>query len=150
MRRRFLAVAFALGSFVLAGAAVAAGPEDAAQAAAESWLGTVDGGDYAGSWEQAAKAFKGAVGQGQWVQAVAGVRKPLGNVVSRTLKSREHTRKPPTTRVIGGNVYTAGGSGEYVVIQYETAFANKAAASETVIATADADGAWRVSGYVVR
>lgn len=150
MRRRIFAMVFALGSFVLAGAAVAAGPEDAAQAAAESWLSAVDGGDYTSSWEQAARAFKAAVSQGQWAQAVGGARKPLGSVVSRTIKSREHTRKPPTTRVIGGNVYTAGGSGEYVVIQYETAFANKAAATETVIATADADGGWRVSGYVVR
>jgi hypothetical protein len=46
----------------LAGPGVAAEkPEDAAQAAAESWLKLVDDGNYAASWEQAAKLFKGAV-----------------------------------------------------------------------------------------
>ena len=55
----------------LAGPAVAADkPEDAAQAAAESWLKLVDDGDYAASWEQAAKVFKGAVKQADWAQMV--------------------------------------------------------------------------------
>jgi hypothetical protein len=124
-------------------------PEDAAQAAAESWLTIVDGGDYAGSWEQAARALKGAVKQGDWSGAVGSDRAPLGKVVSRRLKSREHTERPPTTRVIGGRAYTWG-QGKYVVIQYETVFASRGSAIETVVPTVDPDGAWRVSSYSVR
>jgi len=55
----------------------------------------------------------------------------------------------PTTRMIGGKVYTWG-DGRYVVIQYDAVFTNKASAVETVIPMADPDGVWRVSGYVIR
>lgn len=40
--------------------------------------------------------------------------------------------------------------GEYVVIQFESQFENKAAAIETVTPMRDKDGAWRVSGYYIR
>jgi hypothetical protein len=36
------------------------------------------------------------------------------------------------------------------VIQFETSFANKQRAVETVTPMLDTDGAWRVSGYYVR
>jgi opacity protein-like surface antigen len=124
----------------LLGTAVAADkPEDAAQLAAESWLKLVDAGDYAGSWDQAAKVFKGAVKQADWVQMSGGVRTPLGKLVSRKLKSREYTEKLP-----------GAPDGKYVVIQYDTVFASKSSAVETVIPMADPDGAWRVSGYFIR
>ena len=125
---------------LLAGPAVAADkPEDAAQTAAESWLRLVDGGDFAASWEQAAKVFKGAVKQADWLQMAGGVRTPLGKLVSRKLKSREYTEKMP-----------GAPDGKYVVIQYDTVFEQKASAVETVIPMADPDGAWRVSGYFIR
>ena len=124
----------------LVGPAVAADkPEDAAQAAAESWLKLVDDGDYAASWEQAAKVFKGAVKQADWAQMVGGVRTPLGKLVSRKLKSREYTEKMP-----------GAPDGRYVVVQYDTVFENKASAVETVTPMADPDGAWRVAGYFIR
>jgi len=140
-----------IGSLAGAGAAFAAGkPEDAAQAAAESWLRLVDGGDYSASWAQAATAFKGTVKQTEWRQMAQGIRSPLGRLVSRKLRSREYTEKGPTTRVIGGKVYTWSGHGKCVIIQYDAVFANKASAVETVIPVPDPDGAWRVSGYSVR
>ena len=114
-------------------------PEDAAQAAAESWLKLVDDGNYAASWEQAAKVFKGAVKQADWAQTVGGVRTPLGKLVSRKLKSREYTEKMP-----------GAPDGRYVVVQYDTVFENKASAVETVTPMADPDGAWRVAGYFIR
>ena len=125
---------------LLVGPAVAADkPEDAAQAAAESWLKLVDDGNYAASWEQAAKVFKGAVKQADWAQMVGGVRAPLGKLVSRKLKSREYTEKMP-----------GAPDGRYVVVQYDTVFENKASAVETVTPMADPDGAWRVAGYFIR
>ncbi len=132
----------------LAGSGRADSPEDAAQAAGESWLGVVDAADYAGSWDRAAKALKGAVSQADWIQMASGVRTPLGKLVSRKLKSREYTEKPPTTRLVGGRAYTWG-QGKYVVLQFNAAFANKPSAVETVTMMADSDGAWRVSGYSI-
>ena len=147
--RRFMVLCLS-ALLVAGGVAFAAGPEDAAQTAAESWLRLVDGGDYSASWEQGAKMFKGAVNQTEWGQMVGGARSPLGKLVSRKLKSREYTEKAPTTRVVGGKAYTWGGAGKYVVIQYDSVFANNASAVETVIPMADPDGVWRVSGYSIR
>jgi hypothetical protein len=151
-RRARSIVTCVVGLFVAAGVALAAaGPEDTAQAAAESWLRLVDGGDYPASWAQAAQSLKRAVRQPEWSEAVSGVRGPLGQLVSRKLKSREYTDKvAPTTRVIGGKVYTWGGRGPHVVIAFDSAFAKKASAVETVITVRDLDGVWRVSEYSVR
>ncbi len=114
-------------------------PEDLAQAAAESWLKLTDAGDGAASWEQAAKVFKTAVTKEQWTQALAGVRPPLGKVVSRKLASRQYAEKVP-----------GAPEGKYVIIQYQTVFANKPSAVETITPTLDPDGVWRVSGYFIR
>ena len=114
-------------------------PEDLAQKAAESWLKLVDAGKYEESWTAAARLFKGAVTKEQWQQAASGVRKPLGKVISRKVKSRQMADKLP-----------GAPDGKYVVIQYDTIFAAKAAAVETVTPMLDADGAWRVSGYFIK
>jgi Protein of unknown function (DUF4019) len=136
LNRRVVLVGL-VGALAGVGAALAAArPEDAAQAAAESWLGLVDRADYSASWGQAASGLKGTINQREWDQMVGNIRTPLGKLVSRRLKSREYTEKGPTTRVIGGKVY-------------ETVFAKKAAV-ETVIPVPESDGAWRVSSYSVR
>jgi len=136
---RFLVCA----SFVVAGFAASVGaaekPEDLAQAAAESWLKLSDAGDGAATWEQAAKLFKGVVTKEQWTQALAGVRPPLGKVVSRKLTSRQYSEKLP-----------GAPDGKYVVIQYETVFEKKPSAVETITPMLDPDGVWRVSGYLIR
>ena len=136
--RRTILMGCVVASLV-APAVAADEPEAAAQAAAESWLGLVDAGNYAASWEQAAQVFKGAVKQADWGQMAAGVRTPLGKLVSRKLKSREYKEKMP-----------GAPDGKYVVIQYDTVFEHKASAVETVVPTADPDGVWRVSGYFIR
>ena len=136
---RFLVCA----SLVVAGFAASVGaaekPEDLAQAAAESWLKLSDAGDGAATWEQAAKLFKGVVTKEQWTQALAGVRPPLGKVVSRKLTSRQYSEKLP-----------GAPDGKYVVIQYETVFEKKPSAVETITPMLDPDGVWRVSGYLIR
>ena len=137
LRRNALTMAFVLA---LATPALAADkPEDAAQAAAESWLKVVDAGDYANSWDRAAAFFKSAVTKEQWAQASAGVRKPLGKVVSRKVKSREFKTSLP-----------GAPDGKYVVIQFASSFSNKESAVETVTPMLDPDGTWRVSGYFIR
>jgi Protein of unknown function (DUF4019) len=114
-------------------------PEDAAQAAAESWLKLVDAGDYDASWEQAARLFKGSVTKPHWKEAIGGARGPIGRLVSRKLKSREYTERLP-----------GAPDGKYVVVQFDTVFEKKAAAVETITPMLDPDGTWRVSGYFIR
>jgi Protein of unknown function (DUF4019) len=69
-------------------------PEPRAQMAAEAWLGHVDVGDYATSWQEASAYFQGAVTEHEWTASLNGVRKPLGHVVSRKLQSVQHTTRP--------------------------------------------------------
>ena len=40
--------------------------------------------------------------------------------------------------------------GNYIVLQYDTLFENKAAAVETVTLSQDSDGQWRVAGYFIK
>ncbi len=140
MRRRIRVCLVGITAVLLFLAAGAANkPEDAAQAAAVSWLKLVDAGNYEASWDQAAKLFKGAVTREQWKQAAAGARGPLGTLVSRKVKSREYTEKLP-----------GAPDGKYVVIQFDAVFEKKAAAIETVTPMLDPDGVWRVSGYFIK
>jgi hypothetical protein len=114
-------------------------PEQLAQAAAESWLGVVDNGKYAESWNQAAAYFKAAVTQDQWQKMLTTTRTPLGKMLSRKLKSATYTRTLP-----------GAPDGEYVILQFESSFEHKSSAIETVTPMLDQDGRWRVSGYFIK
>jgi len=89
--------------------------EAEAQKAAQAWLARVDAGKYAQSWEEAAAIFRGAVTKDRWVSAVQSARGPLGMLQSRKPKSAEHKTSLP-----------GAPDGQYVVIQYDAVFANKA------------------------
>jgi len=130
-----------LGLVFAAGLAFAAEmeKEKAAVLAAEKWLAIIDKGQYDESWKQAAGFFKSAVKQDQWVQSLQAVRKPLGKLISRQVKSRKYTTSLP-----------GAPDGEYVVIEFETSFKNKKSAVETVTPMMERDGSWRVSGYYIK
>jgi hypothetical protein len=114
-------------------------PEKAAANAAEKWLALADAGDYSASWSEAAQFFKNSVTKSQWVQMMNASRTPLGKTLSRKLKAARYTTTLP-----------GAPDGQYVVIQYDTSFANKRSAVETVTPMLDQDGQWRVSGYFIR
>lgn len=113
--------------------------EKAAVNAAKTWLKLVDEGKYSESWDETSQYFKNAVPREQWNASLKSVRSPLGEVISRNLKSKKYTKTLP-----------GAPDGEYVVIQYETSFKNKQHAIETVTPMLDKDGKWRVSGYYIK
>jgi hypothetical protein len=131
-----------LGAILLAaaGCGTPGNPEAEGRAveSASEWLELVDNGQYERSWQEAAGYFRSAVSQEGWEQNIGAVRKPLGAVVSRKVKSKTYATSLP-----------GAPDGEYVVIQYETVFDNKQASVETVTPMRDSDGTWRVSGYYV-
>lgn len=110
-----------------------------AQAAAADWLLTIDGLKYAASWQTAAEMFKAAISAETWAQAARSVRGPLGSVRHRRETSTTFAKSLP-----------GAPDGLYVVIQFKSAFENKADAVETVTVAQDKDGVWRVAGYFVR
>jgi hypothetical protein len=123
----------------VAGISAAAEPADDAVAAGKAWLADVDAGRYEESWERAGATLRQAVTREQWKQAANGSRAPMGEVKSRELASRQEATTLP-----------GAPDGQYVVMQFETAFAHKAAAVETVTTVLEADGKWRVVGYFIK
>lgn len=113
--------------------------ENLAVRASQAWLVLVDAGNYQASWQQAASYFKNAVDKDQWESSMIAYRQPLGNALSRKIISKKYTQSLP-----------GAPDGEYVVIQYRSAFENKASAIETVTPMLDTDGNWRVSGYYIK
>jgi len=122
--------------------------EQAAIAAAERWLASVDAGVYAESWNQTSSLFKSGIqtsslfkpgiSEQQWQSSLAAIQTQLGRAVSRNLKSKQYAEELPDEP-----------EGEYVVLKYDTSFERKKNGVETVILMKDKDGAWRVSGYRV-
>ena len=107
-------------------------------AAARAWLASIDDHQYAESWKSGADYFRGAVTQDKWVSGLVSFREPLGKLVSRSLKSAE-----PATSLPGAP------DGQYVVMQFNTSFANKKSAVETVTFMLEKDGHWRAAGYFI-
>lgn len=109
-----------------------------AQEVARAWLAIVDAGAYGDSWEQGAKAFQEKVPKADWEKALVAARGAQGKLVVRKSRSVTYAKSLPNAP-----------EGEYVVIQYETIFENRAAI-ETVTPMKGKDGAWKVSGYFIK
>jgi hypothetical protein len=113
--------------------------EKKAVASAEAWLGLLDQSKYSEAWDSAADYLKNAVTKQDFGKSLAAARKPLGKVKSRELKSKQHATSLP-----------GAPDGEYVVIQFNTAFENKKSSVETITPMLDKDKKWRVSGYFIK
>ena len=110
-----------------------------AAAAAQAWLSVIDNDGYSESWKAAAPIFQGAVTEQNWKNSMETFRKPLGDLVSRKLKSAEHMTEMP-----------GAPDGQYVLMQFETSFANKKSAIETVTFMLEKDGQWKSAGYFIK
>jgi hypothetical protein len=111
----------------------------AATAAATAWLAIVDAGKYADSYKKASSFFQEKITEAKWVEALTGVRKPLGALVSRKVKAAKYATSLP-----------GAPAGEYVVIVFDTSFKEKKGALETVTPMLDKDKKWHVSGYFIK
>jgi hypothetical protein len=106
---------------------------------AENWLAMIDEGKYTESWKGAAEYFKTALPEERWAESLTAVRKPLGKLISRKVKSATYKTSLP-----------GAPDGKYVVIQFKTSFEHKKSAIETVTPMLDKDGKWRVAGYFIK
>jgi len=110
-----------------------------AQGAAETWLAKVDAEEYASSWRDASGYFRGAVPEQSWVASLDGVRKPLGKMLSRKLRSADQTNTAP-----------GAPDGNYVVLHFDTSFEHKQTAVETATFVEEKDGKWKAAGYFIQ
>ena len=106
--------------------AVTPTPDDRAR----QWLVLVDDKNYAQSWSEASKAFQSRQQTDSWAAETGARRTPLGAVASRDLKSIDLSRD------------------NIAVIRYDTVFAHKAQAEETVTLDFE-NGGWSVTDYSV-
>ena len=90
------------------------------------------------SWAAAGTLFKSQMPQPRWASTIAPVREPLGAVSSRALKDVTTSKSLP-----------GAPDGEYEVVQFQTSFAHKPEATETVVLAHEAAG-WKVDGYFIR
>jgi hypothetical protein len=135
------ALGLILSAMMVASVVLAAATDDKEAKAIDAgrqWLSLCDQAKYGESWETAATYFKNAVKKEQWEQMAAAVRKPLGKVENRDVKSHNYQTTAP-----------GAPDGEYVIIQFSTVFENKKESTETVTMMMDQDRGWRVSGYFV-
>ncbi len=113
--------------------------QTAAVTAAQKWLAGIDAGHYAESWTNAAESFQDTLTSEKWVAAMNSVRKPLGKLKIRTVSSAVKTAQLPGMA-----------EGQYVVMQFSTAFANLNTATETVTFELATNGEWKASGYYIK
>jgi uncharacterized protein DUF4019 len=138
---KWLVIAFA---FLLVAPALAqpkAGPSTfmtpAPDERAKQWLALVDDQNYAEAYKQMGAPARGKVAADQWTKQVSGVREPLGAMSSRALKDVKLAKTLPGMR-----------DGQYAIVRYDSAFAHKAMAVETVSLVSE-NGAWSVIGYFI-
>ena len=99
---------------------------------AKQWLTLVDDQNYNDAYKQMSQQ-KSAIGA--WAAEIAQKRAPLGAMASRDIKAIKLTKILPGMR-----------DGQYATVQFDSSFAHKASAVETVTLTSD-KGAWSVIGY---
>ena len=116
-----------------------AGVDPQVDVCAAAWFALVDAGDGPGSWRAAAASFQAASTPEAWGDKLRAARGPLGPVTSRALAVAQAFDGLP-----------GAPPGRYAVQQYHAVYDARKAVVETLTLVAEADGAWRVVGYVIR
>ena len=138
---KWLAVAFAVLIAAPAFAQTKTGPSTAMTPTpddrAKQWLGLMDDQNYADAYRQMGAVAQGKTSADNFSKTVGGVRAPLGAMSSRTLKDVRLTKTLPAMR-----------DGQYAIVRYDSTFAHKAAAVESVTLISE-HGGWSVIGYFI-
>ncbi|ADK86253.1 conserved hypothetical protein [Desulfarculus baarsii DSM 2075] len=123
----------------LAGPLPARSAQDQAGRAATEWLALVDGGDYRQAWSATGELIRDAMTAQAWESLLEQARRPLGEKSARQETSRRAYEQLP-----------GAPDGQYLVLTFDSSFAHKARAMETLTLRREADGVWRVVGYFIR
>lgn len=106
--------------------------------AAGSWLSLIDKEQYADSWKNGSDLFRQRMTSDSWGKIMEQNRKPLGKVSSRIMMDQAIMSKDPEGLP----------KGDYMVLFYNTAFANKPKGVE-IIYLRDESGIWKVLEYKI-
>lgn len=138
---KWLFVAFVLAAAAPALAQTSAGPSTSMTPApddrAKQWLALIDDGNYTDAYKQMGAAARAKVNEQDFTTKISSTRTPLGAMSSRTLKDINATKTLPGMR-----------DGQYTIVRYDSSFAHKAEAVESVTLESE-HGAWAVVGYFI-
>jgi len=104
---------------------------------AKQWLTLIDDKNYADAYKQMGASARGKVSQQDFTAKVGGERTPLGAMSSRTLKDVKLAKTLPAMH-----------AGQYAIVRYDSAFAHKPAAVESITLVSE-NGAWSVISYFI-
>lgn len=139
---KWLAIAFALliaapAAMAQTGAGRATSMTVSPDDRAKQWMSLVDDQNYADAYKQMSTIARGKITAEAWTGNIRTMRVPLGAMSSRTLKDVKMTNTLPGMR-----------DGQNAAVRYDSAFAHKATATETVTLVLE-NGAWSVTSYRV-
>ena len=138
---KWLLVAFALAVAAPAWAQTAAGPSTAMtptpEDRAKQWLTLVDDKNYADAYKQMGAVARSKSSEQAFAAKTGSERAPLGAMASRTLKDVNAAKTLPGMR-----------DGQYTIVRYDSSFAHKASAVESVTLESE-HGAWSVVNYSI-
>ena len=137
--RRAALAALAGVALLATGAAHAQDPRAAeAQQAARAWLAIADKLNPDAAYSAAGPKFRSVLELGKWREATRVVRAPLGAMEQRTVLLTTFQKT-----MLGQP------DGDYVLIAFRTAFANKPVSRE-LVSLERVDNRWLVVGYVIQ
>ena len=134
MKQIFAALAFALLALpASAQTAATPTPDDRAR----QWLTLVDDANYADAFKQMAASAKSKASEQAWADKTKSMREPLGAMSSRTLKDIQLSKTRPGMR-----------DGQNATVRYDTSFAKRGLATETLVLVSE-DGGWSAVSYTI-
>src|SRR5262245_9537716 len=137
----FVALLFAVPALAQTPASGAVGPATPLTPSpddrAKQWLNLLDDQNYNDAYKQMSATAQNKVAASAWTLKMDQTRAPLGAMATRGIKSIKLARILPGMR-----------DGQYATVEFDSSFAHKASALETVVLTSD-KGAWSVVSYAV-
>lgn len=109
-----------------------------AKPAAVEFLGLIDGGKYAESWESSASLMQDKVTKNDWVEKLNKARNLSGELLQRVQKSASYATEVKDSP-----------EGEYIMLIYESDFQRAEDVSEYVTVMLEGDE-WKVAGYFMQ
>jgi hypothetical protein len=107
--------------------------------AVKTWLESIDAGNYDEAWKWTSSLTRTLETESGWIDKLKLVRNPLGKVINRKNPGTKWTRE-----------LQGAPKGSYYIFTFNTDFATKSDALETVTLIYQEDGKWRILGYSIQ
>jgi len=105
----------------------------------QTFLNHINKKEYTKTWDNAATYFQKAISKEQWNKSLEAVHTPLGKVFSR-----KQISKTPKSKLPGAP------DGSYIIYQFQSSFAKKTTAVETITFLESPKNSWKLVGYYIK